>query len=77
MMEKRYFVMERMPNWKCFQICRQALAIGVPYIDASFEFKREAEQYYNMVSRAREDSEFKIIKVEINPNDGGCPNEKR
>ena len=67
MNEKRYFVIERMPNWKCFQICEQSLAIGVRFIDACFEFKRDAECYYEMVSKAREDSEFQIIKVIVAP----------
>jgi hypothetical protein len=64
--EKRYYVIERLPSWKCWQICIMPVAEGLPYFDACFKDKKQAERYYGLVSSARA-SEFQIVEVEIKP----------
>lgn len=68
MIEKRYYIMERQPNWKCWQIIPMAIAGSRSSHDACFTTKKRAEEFYEMVSSAREFSSFQIVEVEVKPN---------
>lgn len=68
MIERRYYIMERQPNWKCWQVIPMAIAGSKSSHDACFKEKKKAEQFYEMVSSARVFSSFQIVIVEVKPN---------
>lgn len=65
MTNKIYVVIEKYSHNDYFQVCFMSIGNGCPYVKAVFDDLGSAKAFKNMVSNARQDSEFKIKRMLI------------